>query len=108
MKEIRSFGEMRAIIEKEPFPLFYLSRPACGVCRVLQPRIASMADEYEEMNAYYVNLDENEEIAGQFSIFTLPGILVYTHGKEAIREARHFSVEEIHRRLDRLASLMAK
>jgi thioredoxin-like negative regulator of GroEL len=97
---------MHHIIETENFPLFYLSRPACGVCQVLKPRFAALADEYPAMNAYYVNLDENEEIGGQFSIYTIPGILVYAQGKEAIREARNFSVDEIHNRLDRLASLM--
>lgn len=108
MIDINSIDEMNILIKKEPFILFYLSRPGCGVCDAVKPKIVSICENYPSLKTCYVDLDKNEEIAGQFSIFTIPGILVFAEGKEAIREARNFSVGDIESRLQRLSSLMNK
>jgi len=106
MININNIDHMIQLIEKETFPLFYLSRPACGVCGDLKPQFEKMSHQIQGIKAYYINLDEHEDIAGQFSVFTIPGVLVYAQGKEILREARNFSIEDIRSRLERVAELM--
>ena len=97
---------MKNIISNDAFVLFYLSRADCGACGAVKPKVLELAEKYPELKTFHVDLDKNEIIAGQYSIFTIPGILVFAGGKEAIREARNFSLVEIEKKLERLAKLM--
>lgn len=107
MIEINSIDEMNTIIDTEDFALFYLSRNDCGTCHAVKPKLIELCRQYTNLKTYYVDLDKNEIIAGQFSIFTIPGILVSAGGKEAMREARNFSMLEIEKQLTRLSELMS-
>ena len=106
MREIESREIMKEMIKREEFILFYLSRPSCGVCTALKPKIEQIAGKYSPLKAVYFNLDKDESVAGQYSIFTIPCILVYAKGKEWIREARYISVGDIDSQLKRLADLL--
>ena len=81
--------------------LFYFSRPSCGVCSALKPKVSSMLKEFPEIPSYYVNLDKMPEAAGQLSIFTIPAVLVYAGGKEVVREARYMSIDDIAEKIRR-------
>ncbi len=102
MEEITNREEMEKIIKSESFVLFYLSRPSCGVCKALKPKIEAIAGKYNRLKSVYFNLDNDETAAGQFSIYTIPAILVFVYGKETIREARYISVDEIDEKLSRI------
>ncbi len=106
MTEITVFNDITKHIENERMVLLYLSRPGCGVCTALKPKILSLIEDFPGLNAYSLNLDDMPEAGGQLSIFTLPGVLVYTDGKESIREARYISIDLLEERLRRLYSIL--
>lgn len=105
MTQLNGREEMERIINQKPFVLFYVSRPACGVCTALKPKVSALAAGYEGLEVFYVDLDKDESVAGQFSIFTIPGILVYVEGKEWIREARYLSMDQLQAKLDRIVEM---
>lgn len=105
MKSVESLAEIQEHITTEPFVLAYLSRPDCGVCVSLKPKVIEIAQAFPEATAYYVDLDAIPEAAGEYSIFTIPGILVFIDGKESIREARYVSVDQLVDRMERLHAL---
>ena len=85
--------------------LAYISRPSCGVCTALKPKIEEELSAYPEIVSRYVNLDTIPEAAGHFSVFSLPGILLFVDGKETIREARYVGIDDLFSRIDRVYSL---
>ncbi|MCK5737377.1 MAG: thioredoxin family protein [Spirochaetaceae bacterium] len=101
MQDINDYSEFQNISEGEGMSLFYLSRPACGVCTALKPKVSSMLTEFPEIPSFYVNLDDIPEAAGQLSIFTIPAVLVYAGGKEVVREARYISVDDLAEKIRR-------
>lgn len=105
MISVASLAEIRRHIEDEPFVLAYLSRPDCGVCVSLKPKVVEIIAEFPQATAYYVDLDAIPEAAGEYSIFTIPGILVFIDGKETIREARYVSVDQLTQKMERLHAL---
>lgn len=105
MKSVESLAEIQRRIAEEPFVLAYLSRPDCGVCVSLKPKVGEIVREFPEATAYYVDLDAIPEAAGEYSIFTIPGILVFVDGKESIREARYVSIDDLADRMERLHAL---
>lgn len=105
MKSVASLAEIKNHIADGPFVIAYLSRPDCGVCVSLKPKVIEIAREFSESSAYYVDLDAIPEAAGEFSIFTVPGILVFVDGKESIREARYVSIDQLTEKMERLYAL---
>ncbi|MDT8718756.1 thioredoxin family protein [Clostridium sp. 19966] len=51
-------------------------------------------------------IDELPSIAGKFSVFALPCILIFLEGKEILREARFISINELEGKIKRFYDLM--
>ncbi len=55
--------------------------PWCGPCRTLGPVLAEIADEEQaRLKIVKVNVDENQQYAGQLGVFNIPTMLVYKDG----------------------------
>ncbi|MDR3062498.1 MAG: thioredoxin [Dysgonamonadaceae bacterium] len=54
----------------------------CGPCRMVTPIIEELSHEYEGKAVIgKVNVDENDEITGQYGIRNIPTILYFKNGK---------------------------
>ena len=53
----------------------------CGPCRMVGPVIDEIAEERDDIVVGKVNVDEEEELAGQFGVFSIPTLLVLKGGK---------------------------
>jgi thioredoxin 1 len=54
----------------------------CGPCRMVGPLIEELASEYEGKAIIgKVNVDENDEIAGEYGIRSIPTILFFKNGE---------------------------
>jgi len=101
MEEFNTLNEVLEFINSGQLRLIYLSRPACGVCTAIKPKVIEIINNYPELKGAYIDMDKLPESAGEFSIFTIPGVIFYIDGKETIREARYISIEELASRIDR-------
>ena len=56
--------------------------PWCGPCKALNPIIHNVADEVEgRAKIVKVNIDESPEIAGKYSIMSIPTLLIFNKGQ---------------------------
>jgi len=56
--------------------------PWCGPCRMVSPTIEELAKEYEgKMIVGKMNVDDNPETAGQFSVMSIPTIMIFKDGQ---------------------------
>ncbi len=106
MQDIKLLSEIDNFTTSGDIRMLYLSRPDCGVCVALIPKVEEMIKEFSGMETRYVDLDKLPEAAGKFSIFTIPGILVFVQGKETIRKARYVSIDELHDEIARYYNLL--
>ena len=53
----------------------------CGPCRMVSPVIDEIAEERDDIVVGKVNVDEEEELAGQFGVFSIPTLVVLKGGK---------------------------
>jgi len=106
MTELFDMTSLQEKMKSPGFKLFYLSRPERGVCSAVKAKVIEMMKSYPEIEMFYINLNSVPEAAGQYSIFTIPAILLYADGKELIREARYLSVQALDEQIDRYYSLV--
>ena len=60
--------------------------PWCGPCRKLSDIISQIADEFAgRVNIYKLNTDENIDTATQYSVSSLPTILIFKDGESVER-----------------------
>lgn len=87
--------------------LTYFSTDDCNVCKVLKPKVKELIEcEFPLINFLYINIDESKETAAQYSIFTVPTIILFIEGKEYIRKSRFINLEEFKNEIDRFYSLI--
>ena len=53
----------------------------CGPCRMLGPTIAELAEEHPEIKVCKVNVDDEEELAQQFGVMSIPFVASFKGGQ---------------------------
>ena len=53
----------------------------CGPCRMVSPIVDQIAEERPDIKVAKVNVDEEQELAAQFGIVSIPTLVVMKDGK---------------------------
>jgi len=102
MNQVQNLQTLNNSINTGKPVLIYFSGENCSVCKVLKPKIEeSIKSNFENFEMYEVKTDLHKEITSQFTVFSIPTILVYFDKKEFFRKGRNLSIplfmEEIRR-----------
>lgn len=103
---LTTIEEVHALIEENQFSFLYISRENCSVCHTLLPQVKEVVLRFPKIQFAFINADDVEEIAGHFSIFTVPAMLLFIDGKEYIREARFVHIDELEKKINKLYHLV--
>lgn len=55
--------------------------PWCGPCQMLSPIIDEIAQENESVKVVKVNVDEEPQLAGNYSVTAIPTVILFENGK---------------------------
>lgn len=89
-------------ITAHPVAAVYFSGPDCAVCRALAPKLTeALARHFPELMLAWVDCAASPALAAQNQVFSVPLLVVYFAGQEAVRQARGFSVTGLCRELER-------
>ena len=53
----------------------------CGPCKMLGPVLESVSADYPDVTFVKVNVDDNEELAAEFGIMSIPAVFMFKDGK---------------------------
>ena len=53
----------------------------CGPCRMVSPIVDGIAEERDDIIVGKINVDNEQELAGEFGVFSIPTIVVMKKGK---------------------------
>lgn len=60
--------------------------PWCGPCKMVAPELEAVALEYEDKAIIAkINVDEQQQLASQYDVMSIPTLLVFKDGKEVNR-----------------------
>jgi thioredoxin-like negative regulator of GroEL len=102
MEGIYNLRELQDKIATEQGVLLYFSSDSCSVCKVLKPKVSAMLlERFPLMISHYVDTEKSPLISGQFSIFTIPTILIFFEGREQARYSRNISMHQLEESISR-------
>ena len=53
----------------------------CGPCRMVIPIVEEIAEEREDIKVVKINVDEEQELAAQYQIMSIPTLMVFKNGE---------------------------
>ena len=72
--------EFEELIKGEDLTIIDFSATWCMPCRMLKPILEQVADKMSDVNFYALDIDENEEIAKRYRIFSVPTLVAFKEG----------------------------
>ncbi len=67
----------------------------CGPCKMLSPIVSEVAEENSDIDVGKINVDEEAELSLEFSIMSIPTLIVFKDGKAVKKSIGLVSKEEI-------------
>ncbi len=53
----------------------------CGPCRMVSPLVDEIADENSDIKVCKVNVDDEQELAAEYNVMSIPTLVVFKEGK---------------------------
>ncbi len=74
----------------------------CGPCRMVSPVVEELATEYEgKVNFVKVNVDEANELASKYNVFSIPTLAIINKGKIVSQQVGAASKESYKNMIDK-------
>ena len=91
-----SHADFSAFTQEHPLCVVYFSGPGCAVCKQLKPKLFELLDEaFPQLGTAQVDCSEEQSLAVDQGVFTIPTLLVFIEGRETQRYARSFSPAQV-------------
>ncbi|WP_085505059.1 thioredoxin family protein [Thalassobacillus devorans] len=106
MERFYEIEGLKEQIAESQLALLYISGANCSVCHSLLPQVEDVVKEYPELDAYQIEVEDAPAVAGEYTVFTVPVVIIFVDGKEYDRKARFVPIEELKQQLSKLKSLI--
>lgn len=100
MKTIQQYEELENALKSGPC-LIYVHTNHCGICLADLPRVEELAKKHN-FPMFVIDPAEMPILRGQWSLFTVPAVLLFLEGKEMHRQARIIDFKELEYRMVQL------
>lgn len=93
----------KAEIDDHEAILLLISTTQCSVCTALDQRLKPwIKSHYPDLEYRKINLEDFPMLRRELMVFSAPVILLFQHGKEVLRKAGVFSLEQTFDEVNRL------
>jgi len=70
------------LINNETLTVVDFSATWCMPCRMLKPILERVTEEFDDVDFFEIDIEENEEIAKRYRIFSVPTLVCFKSGKK--------------------------
>ena len=83
INEVTDSNFQAEVLEADKPVLVDFWAPWCGPCRIVAPHLEELAVEREDLTIVKLNVDENPKVSAQFSVMSIPTLLLFKNGQVA-------------------------
>ncbi|MCE5285872.1 MAG: thioredoxin [Pelosinus sp.] len=77
--------------------------PWCGPCKMVGPEVQAVAEAYEgKAGVAKVNVDEQQNIASEYNVMSIPTMIIFKDGKEVNRLVGYRPQKDLTAALDKV------
>jgi thiol-disulfide isomerase/thioredoxin len=99
MNELKSMKDVSKIIKKD-FTMIIAKTHTCGACQTVLSSLEQNVPNIDKIDKAVVFIDDLDEFRGEHLIFSVPTVLIFSEGKELLRESRYINYDKITRLID--------
>ena len=100
---IKKYSEVANIINKELVMIIAKSH-TCSSCNTIANIMENNMNHFDKIDKYNIFVDDIDQFRGEHLIFSVPTVMIFSEGKELLRQSRYFDYAKI----DRLIEMFAK
>lgn len=97
---------IKNFINANEIAIVYFSNHGCGVCPVIKSKLDDILASKEKARILEVNIEDNQNLSGEFSVFSAPLGIVYVLEKETIRFGRNVDLLALEHDIERYIELL--
>ncbi len=91
-KQINAEEFKSEVIESKEYTYVDFYADWCGPCKMLSPIMDEISNDY---NVFKVNVDDEEDLASEYGVMSIPCVIVFKDGKEVARSIGLKSKEDL-------------
>lgn len=83
------------VLNSEKIVLIDFYADWCGPCKMLSPVVEQFASENDDIKVVKINVDDEQDLAGEYGVMSIPTLVVIKNGQEVNRNIGLISKDEI-------------
>ena len=95
MIEVNSKSFDKEVLNEKVKVLVDFNASWCAPCRMLRPILEDLAKESDSYKIVSVNIDDEEELASKYGVYSIPCLILFKEGKEVLRSVGFKPKDEI-------------
>ncbi len=99
MNLIEKYEDIEQVINKD-FVMLIAKSHTCSACKSIKSMLDHNVPNLKEIEIYNIYIDDIEQFRGDHLIFSVPTVLVFSKGKELLRESRYINYSKVSRLIE--------
>jgi len=99
MNVIKNYKDIGKVINKE-LVMIVAKTHSCSSCQTIANILETNLQYFHEIEKYEIYIDDIDRFRGEYLIFSVPTIIIFSKGKELLRESRYFSYTKMDRLIE--------
>ena len=83
--EVKSNNFENEVLKSDKLVLADFNADWCGPCKMLKPIVDEISNERSDIKVVSINIDDEDELAEEYEVFSIPCVVVFKDGKEIAR-----------------------
>lgn len=96
MDLLKTYNDVEHEINKD-FVMIIAKSHTCSACKTIQANLEQHIPNLQDIEIKSIYIDDIDEFRGKHLIFSVPTVLIFSNGKELLRESRYINYAKVER-----------